>query len=382
MRVLFTTWAWKSHLHALVPLAWAFRAAGHDVLVASQSGFAGEVSRTGLPWVDVGCAVDAVGMVRGYLLPTGNDPAPVAAPRRGPRALDMFLAHAESMVDGLVDTARQWRPDLVVFEPTALAGPVAAAAIGVPAVRHLYGTDLMARARSLLPDLLAPLAKRHGVGEFDPFGAVDVDPVPGRLQVPSDRPRLPMRYVPYNGPSPLPVAPSRSDGPRICVTWGHTIFRLDPARFLLPRVVEALAGFDVVAAVSSDQAERLGDVPTGVRVVVDTALDHLLPDCDLVMAHGGAGTMLTAAAHGVPQVLVPQLPDHAGHAARVLAAGVGEVLTPDEATTGRLRAEAARLIHDHTVREAADELRRTVHDLPTPAEVVAELAVVPARVAS
>ncbi|SFP83873.1 nucleotide disphospho-sugar-binding domain-containing protein [Amycolatopsis rubida] len=376
MRVLFTTWAWRSHLHALVPLAWAFRTAGHDVLVASQPGIAGEVARTGLPSVEVGAAVDAVGMVRGYLLPSGHVPAPVVS-RRGPRVLDMFLAHAESMADGLVDTARQWRPDLLVFEPTALAGPVAAAAIGVPAVRHLYGTDLMARARPLLPDLLAPLAKRHGVGKFDPFGVLDVDPVPGGLRVPSDRSRVPMRYVPCTSPAPLPVTlPEKDTRPRICVTWGHTIFRLDPSRFLLPRVVEAVTGLDVVAAVSATQAARLANVPDDVRVVVDTSIDHVLPSCDLVIAHGGAGTVLTAAAHGVPQLLVPQLPDHAGHAARVLAAGVGEVLTPDEATPDRLRSEVSGLLRDDGVCAAASGLRRAVRDLPSPAEVVTVLTTV------
>lgn len=31
MRVLFTTFAARSHLYAQVPLAWALRSAGHDV---------------------------------------------------------------------------------------------------------------------------------------------------------------------------------------------------------------------------------------------------------------------------------------------------------------------------------------------------------------
>jgi UDP:flavonoid glycosyltransferase YjiC (YdhE family) len=46
----------------------------------------------------------------------------------------------------------------------------------------------------------------------------------------------------------------------------------------------------------------------------------------------------------LPLLLVPQRPDHAGHAARVLAAGAGEVLTRDEASPKALRAEVDRLL--------------------------------------
>ena len=70
MRVLFTTWAWPSHLYALVQLAWACRSAGHEVLVASQPELLDEIIRTGLPGVAVGADVDAVELVRGYVLPS------------------------------------------------------------------------------------------------------------------------------------------------------------------------------------------------------------------------------------------------------------------------------------------------------------------------
>ncbi|MGH3902014.1 MAG: nucleotide disphospho-sugar-binding domain-containing protein, partial [Pseudonocardiaceae bacterium] len=165
MRVLFVTWAWPSHLYAMVPLAWACRAAGHEVLVASQPGLREGIRQTGLPGVSVGKDVDAVNMVRGYLLPSevngngtaGDGPSRTSAAvptGKGPRALQMLLAHAESMVDDLVQHARGWKPDVVVFEPTALAGPLAAAAVGVPAVRQLYGVDLVYQARERLSQLL------------------------------------------------------------------------------------------------------------------------------------------------------------------------------------------------------------------------------------
>lgn len=376
MRVLFTTWAWPSHLYPLVPPAWALRAAGHEVLVASQPGLLSEIVRTGLPAASVGHDVDAVEMVRGYLLPSETVQGG-AAPRtgKGPRAMQMFLAHAESMADDLVALARQWRPDLVVSEPTAFAGPVAAAAVGVPSARLLYGTDLMLRARPLLPELLAPLAARYGVTELDPFGVATIDPLPVSLQVPADYRRLPVRYVPYNGPGPRPAPLPDHDRPRVCVTWGHTMAKLDPARFLAGQVLAALhgTGVELVAAVSADQRRLLGALPPDVRVVVDTPLDHVLPHCDLVVAHGGAGTVLTSLHHGLPLLMLPQLPDHAGHAARVVAAGAGEVLARDDATPEAIRDEVDRLLKDGPERAAARRLQQEMHRQPTPAALAAGL---------
>ncbi|WP_225447196.1 nucleotide disphospho-sugar-binding domain-containing protein [Streptacidiphilus sp. PB12-B1b] len=268
MRVLFTTWAWPSHLYALVPLAWAFRSAGHEVLVASQPELLEQTVGTGLPAASVGADVDAAGLVRGYVLPSvaGAPPGVGVAPGggRGPRAMQMFLAHAESMTGGLVELAKDWRPDLVVFEPTALAGPIAAAAAGVPAVRLLYGTDLMLRARQVLPDALAPLAARFGVTGFDPYGAATVDPTPASLQVATDYQRIPLRYTAFNGPGPRPAPlPERGARPRVCVTWGHTMARLDPSLFLAGELARAVAstGAEVLLAVSASQRPLLGELP-------------------------------------------------------------------------------------------------------------------------
>lgn len=388
MRVLFCTWAWPSHLYALVPLARACRARGHDVLVASQPGLLDEIGRTGLPGAAVGTDVDSVELVRGYVLPSAAAAAPASAPGapgaagggKGPRAMRMVLDNAASMTAGLLDLTRSWAADLMVHEPTAMAGPIAAAAAGVPAIRHLYGTDLMLRARGPLTEALTPLAAHHGVTALDPFGAATVDPTPTGLQVPTDYPRLPMRYVPYNGPLPGAAVPAgRTGRPRICVTWGHTMARLSPDRFLGARVAAALAGTGakVLLAVSEAQLSLLGDreLPDGVEVVVDTALDRLLPGCDLVAAHGGAGTILTALSHGLPLLLVPQLPDHAGHSRRVAEAGAGEVLMRDEATGDRIRAAAERLLTEDggAALGAARKLRAELEAQPAPAEVAAAL---------
>ncbi|GDY31046.1 nucleotide disphospho-sugar-binding domain-containing protein [Gandjariella thermophila] len=375
MRVVFTTWAWPTHLYALAPLAWACRAAGHDVLFASQPGLLGDILRAGLPAATVGTDVDTAGMVREYLLPTGGGRAAGNGGR--PRAVRMLLAHAESMVDDLVELVGDWRADLVVYHPTALAGPLAAAAAGVPAVRHLYGADLLGPVSAVLTEAFAPLADRCGGTGFDPCGVATVDPVPASMQVTGDHRRLPIRYVPFNGPAVLPVGlPTAGDRPRVCVSWGHTIARVEPHRFPVNRVVAAAADLDVevVLAVSAAQRPLLAPLPDGVRVLVDKPLQHVLAGCDLLVGHGGASSILTALLGGVPLLLVPQLPDHAGHAARVAARGAGLVLGIGEAEPAVLREAIGRLVAgDAPERAAARAVAAEMRGQPPATSVVAAL---------
>lgn len=380
MRVLFTTWAWPSHLYPMVPTARACHAAGHDVLVASQPELIDEIVTAGLPAAPVGQDVDAVGMVRGYLLPTAADPGTDegTAPRAdgGLRALAMFLAHAEAMLDDLVRLVREWQADVLVFEPTALAGPIAAAAAGIPAVRHLYGTDLLMRARRLMPDALRPLAARHGVSAFDPFGEVTIDPTPASFQLPVNYPRLPIQYVPFNNPGGRSLEPAgHTRRARVCVSWGYTMAKLDPSRFLAGQVVSALGELDVdmLAAVSGKQRTLLGSVPANTTVLTDAALHDVLPSCDLVISHGGAGTILTALSYGLPLLLVPQLPDHTAHAGRVVATGTGGMLTRDEATPEQIRYQVTRLLGDSPERVQACAMQAEIQRQPAPASVVTEL---------
>jgi UDP:flavonoid glycosyltransferase YjiC (YdhE family) len=376
MRVLFTTWAWPTHLYALAPLAWACRVAGHEVLFASQPGLLDDVLLAGLPAAVVGKDVDTAGMVREYLLPT--------RPRAGgggsggsPRAVQMLLAHAESMVDDLIELARDWRADLVVYDPTALAGPLAASAAGVPAVRHLYGADLLSRVNTVLTEAFAPLAGRCGGGAFDPSGVATVDPVPASVQTIGEYRRLPMRYVPFNGPAAAPVGLASRDRPRVCVSWGHTIAKVEPERFLAVRAAIAAAdlGADVVLAISAEQRVLLPPLPETVQILVGKPLQHILPECDLLVGHGGAGGILTALHHGVPLLLVPQLPDHAGHSARVAARGAGVVLPIHEAGDALLRDRIGHLLSPGAGEPvAARAVAAEMREQPSPVDVAAELA--------
>ncbi|MFF2750047.1 hypothetical protein ACFVVA_31480 [Kitasatospora sp. NPDC058048] len=54
----------------------------------------------------------------------------------------------DRMIDDLVAFARDWRPDLAVWDTMTFAGPVAARACGAAHARLMFGLDLVACSAS------------------------------------------------------------------------------------------------------------------------------------------------------------------------------------------------------------------------------------------
>ncbi len=380
MRVLFVTWAWPSHFYPGVQLGWALRAGGHEVLVASQPALTDVITGSGLPAVAVGRDVDVGAMAARYFTWLMRQDRPVEWEEMrawGTGNVITYKRIAEAMLDDTLALARAWRPDLIVHDPTTFAGPLVAAAIGVPAVRHIWGMDYTLRTREFEPEALRDLCDRLGLDTVETLGDVTVDPCPPSLQVPADVRRLPMRYVPYNGPAVVPAAlPDPPERPRVCVLESTAMANWagdDGA--LVPVVLEALAGSDVeVVVLSGDRRAADGTTPPNVRVLTDrVALHLLLPSCSLVIHQGGGGAVMTALAAGVPQFLVPRFTDHVFNARRVAAAGAARELFAAQCTPERARAEVEALLADDGYRRAAAGLAAEMAALPSAADVVARL---------
>ena len=388
MRVLVSAWAWPSHYLPLVPTLQALRAAGHDVLVASQPRLGETVRRSGLPFAACGADVDHEALRRRQMSGLTHADVPPAPPPgqsakvwtadewlRVSKVFSVFAARSELMLDDLAGVARAYRPDLVLFEPTTYAGPLVAALLGVPAVRHLHGVDLTYQAREVVPALIAPLAARLGLGAVDPLGDHTLDPCPPSMQIPTHVTRTVQRYVPYNGPAAVPPwligEPRR---PRVCLTWGATTSSLGGG-FAPPTVLDALSGerLEIVVAVTAADRERLGPQPAHVRVVESLALHLVLPSCAALIHQGGFGSTLTAAALGVPQLVLPQLVDQTFQAARLRATGSAAVLTAAETDGPAIGERVRALLDDPAYADAAAALRAEIAAVPAPADVVPDL---------
>jgi len=101
--------------------------------------------------------------------------------------------------------------------------------------------------------------------------------------------------------------------------------------------------------------------------------DLLLPTCCAIVSHGGAGGMATAAAHGVPQVLIPQLGDQPVNARLVAAAGAGLVLDAPTFGPDDVRTAVSAVVFGEGPRANARRIQEEIAALPTPAETVRKL---------
>jgi UDP:flavonoid glycosyltransferase YjiC (YdhE family) len=391
VRVLIVTWGWRSHLYPLVPLGWAVRASGDEAMVASHPSMVGPITAAGLPAVAVGPEVDFAEVFGGQVGPVRGGGRPDFAGAPGSRTIaaevtaDGGVARlADALLPDLVAFARAYRPDLIVYEQLNIAAVVAAAALGVPAVRHLWGPDSSTELALDEETVIAPRSARFGVSSVRLTGTLTLDPCPPQLQVTLTGPSRPVRFVPYNGAAVLPdwlwSPPTR---PRICLTWGTMIAGLDlHEHFGVPAVLRALAGLDaeIVLALETAQHARLGDLPANVRLVrPPLALHLLLPSCQLLIHQGGAGTMMTGLAAGVPQLILPQVSDQHFNAWRLVQAGAGVAAPEDTTDPASLREFTTDLLGAEHWRKSARELRRTIEAMPSPADLVPHLRILAGR---
>jgi tylactone mycaminosyltransferase/glycosyltransferase DesVII len=302
-----------------------------------------------------------------------------------------FLAMAnDSLVDGLTAYARQWRPDLVVWEPLTYAGAIAARAVGAVHGRLLWGPDVLGRSRATMLTHLAALPPEH---RDDPLGewltwtagrvgvsfaeeltcgrfSIETEPPSTRLETGLET--LGMQYVPYNGPavtSPLTLEPPRR--PRICFTLGVSARNgLGRSGVTPSAMIAALATLDVEIVATLDASQFDGTPPDNVHLTDFVPLDDLLPTCSAIVHHGGAGTWSTALRHGVPQVILAETWDAVLKAKRLDALGAGRYLPVPGLRADAVRDAVAALIGS----TAAELLRKELRAEPTPAEVAGRLA--------
>ncbi len=392
MRILFTTYAARPHLYPMVPLAWSCLAAGHEVRMVSTPSLQEAIAGTGLPSACVGEDIDAESWYRsGTFVPRPAEPGEPEI-NRWMRVTDQLAAKqfsvCEAMVDGLVDFARAWQPDLIVHDPVTFAGPVAGQVLGIPTVSNLYGMARLLRLEvpdwvgTEFRDSYSELFDRWGV-EPRFFPSAWVDPCPPGLRWPGQRDidRIQTRYLPYNGPGAEPgwlLEPASR--PRVCVTWGTSQQKKLGVEVieLFGRVAASVAelGVEVVLTVGAMDPEHrahLGSLPDNVRLVDWLPLSALVSRCQAVVHTGGTGVLMTSACYGVPQLGITKIPEGRFNSERLAAVGAGIDLPQDLADATAIRDSAAALLEQPAFTDRADDLRREIDRQPLPATVVPAL---------
>ncbi len=403
MRVLFTVSDWPGHYYPLVPLGWALQAAGHEVRVVCAPSEAARIARTGLtpvPTVQPGIDMTFQARLRNYWdaqkgawpyqkLPlhpvTGEELTSLEEfdfpAYRVANKVRIAKATSEAF-DAAVDFARAWQPDLVVHDRMSIEGLLVAQVLGVPSVLHLWGphgTGEPQPEMRIIPGDPTGSFPRHGAPEMstDLIEHV-IDMTPSSLDVPCHANRMRMRPVPYNGPFPAPVLPEPTEGrPRVAIVWGSSLTGMYGGHaWMLLELAQTFADMDaeMMLLASESDVKALGTPPEGVRVLSNTPLRLVLPTCAALVHHGGAGSLMTGLATGVPQLGIAFAPEQILNVGRLAAAGAAlEVVASSPTRLPEAREALLRLLSEPSFTERARALKAEAEALPTPAEVVIEL---------
>ena len=382
MRVLFGCWPAYGHLLPMVPLIRAAQRGGHDVRVSSGADMAALIDRLGVPAHRSGVTLaESYARMPDHAtvseLPAAEQPAFAARHLFGAGALD----RARDVLDLLAS----WRPDLVVHDTLELGTPTAAALHGIPHVTHGYGPmvpDTPAFAAAIGSALTA-------AGLPDPIGAVFAAPYldlcPPGLRGTEPYPWTvvhPLRPSPgeLDPQAPAPVDFAALPHPdTVYVTLG-TIMNQAPAVFraVIDGCLHHPVNLVVTTGPGFDPAV-LGPLPPAVHVAPYLPQAAVFPHCRAVVSHAGAGTMLGALCHGLPQLCLPQGTDQPSNTAALLPTGAGLALQPEEISAGTVAGALGRLLREPSFRQAAARLRTEIDQMPTAATVLDGILPDPAR---
>ncbi|MEV6567929.1 glycosyltransferase [Streptomyces kronopolitis] len=381
MRILITAQASYSHLAPLVlPLAEAARRAGHEVAVATGAAVVEHIEKRGITAFTLP-DVKALGDV----MQAGRLQRPEGMENIGSVTVELqpeFFAAAfigelaGPCAQGVLDLARDWRPDLILHESTEYGGYLAAERLGIPhgaldiapmaPYAHPAVKDALNRQRSALG--LEPVADSWHPFRAFRAGVVPEDFYPTVSRLPGARHyRVPAQAS--RGALDPDIARLPVDRPLVLATLGSNAPRLPGgASTLLHTIIEALAELPVTGVVALgaqvDPQQWEGPRADNVHLTSFVQQELLLQSSDLFLTHAGFNGTREALSAGVPMVAVPLFAEQSHNAARLQELGVGVRLKAEDVTRETLSTALRTVLQDDTYRSRAQGFQRRAHALP------------------
>ncbi|WP_406637102.1 nucleotide disphospho-sugar-binding domain-containing protein [Amycolatopsis sp. WGS_07] len=405
MRVMLMAFPTRKRVHSMAPVGWALAAAGHEVRFVGQRNprAVASFAETGLDTMWFGEELD---IARHRQLQVDGNTARQGDFRlcesRPERYTDEYVRNVyehwvdvfrwttpDSLLDELVRFARQWQPDLVVWDPLVYAAPIVAHAVGVPHLRMMYAADQTARIGAQYRDLRASRAEdtppdpfvawmSAAVGRFGAdydetlrYGVRTIDCHPSYLRYDGvDVDYLPTRFVPQDKPMAVPSwVLERPERPRVLLTLGG-------GEISVGDLLDGLADLDleVIATLTASQPGSAHTIPDNVRAVDSVPVNELLASCSAIVHRGGGATISTAAVNGVPQLVIPGTTwSERCSAVAQVKRGNGLLVDPEDATPSSVRDGVCRLLEEPSFQECALKVRDEMLATPTLDDLVPEL---------
>jgi hypothetical protein len=225
----------------------------------------------------------------------------------------------------------EWQPDLVLREPCEFASAVVAHELGM-ATFQVAISSAQGEAGSI--DVASPALEswRRGLAAevrsssyLTQFPAsLDPSPFASTIRFHAQRAAAADRR-----PDALTQWWADFRGPRVYLTFGTVLGHMSIARSVFRTALLAVARLDARVLLTVGPAfdpDALGPVPSNVRVESWIDQAEVLDMADVVVCHGGSGTVFGALAAGVPLVVVPVFADQSDNGRRVAEHGAGLVV--------------------------------------------------------
>lgn len=369
MRILFTFIGGNGHFVPLISVARAALDRGHTVAFGCGPSMVATVEAAGFTALPIGSGVVSS--------PQRLPLRPLDAAREDQEFRDRFARQgARYRVPHISILCREWQPDILVCDETDFGAMIAAERLALP-----YATVLIMAAGSfvraeVVGEALNELRAEYGLPTDPQLDMLSrylaLSPFPPGFRDPayplpatghSFRP-APMQTVEEAAPAWLPNLPPQ---PTIYFTLG-TIFNLESGD-LFTRVLTGVRELPVNVIVTVGpflESAELGPQPANVYIEQYIPQDLILPRCQLIISHGGSGSVSGALWHGRPSLLIPMGADQPLNATRCQQLGIARVLDPITATPDSVREAVIDLLHNPGYQRTVDKLRDEFAALPGP----------------
>lgn len=383
MRVLITSVSAYGHLQPLLPLAKALAEARHEVAIAIGPELRPRAEAAGFTAFDAGISISEGFERLAALFP--DQPYNRLAPSE---ILGWYLPHlfgevlTPAMLGDLELLVQSWGPDVVLHETWEFAGPIAAASTGIHSICQTLGLRIDDRILDSVAAAVAPLWEQRGL-EPDPtaglYRSLCLDTMPPSFQrYESAQSRDVIRALRPIAEPPVPgeLLPQwiehRRNVPLVYMTLGtNNGTNSDVSMFR--SVIDGLDDLDVDVLITigfGKDPSTIGPLASNVHVENYVPQSLLLPHCSAVICHGGPGTILNSLTQGLPLLILPQGADQYVMGERILAAGVGLRLVPEDVNPSSVRANVLALLEESSYRAGAHRLKREIAAMPGPEEAV------------
>ncbi len=368
MRILVAITSGFGHIRPSAPIAGAAVRRGHEVryvvssserLMGGNSGGSGALAPAEF--------TTGLGFMTDVVEPTDVAPLLDRLPEPesdGAAMFRRFFLRAAAAVPFIRTLTEEWQPDVILRDTAGQDAWAVAELTGTPLATFDFAPAQSGMLHTVAAGEVAWFRHEMGLtpdpgfermeGELRIVGAppswFDGHSVPANTHFVQ-----PVEPDPMPGESLAAVLDRQDERPLVYVTFGTAFNTPD----LFQMVFDALADLEVQVIATIGMNNDIADlsVPRNVRTVPFLSQSLILEHADLVVAHGGYGSLTGALRRGLPVLSLPLAPpDNRFNAARLVELGAGLSLGQGERTAAGIRRSVQRLLDEPEYRDRAGEI--------------------------